>query len=220
MSTVSAVTSPPPPPPPPLDEALIRQVSPGAGVVERWIERARSNLMKVRRCPGDAASVQQAIAGCLAPHRISRCLLNAPQWEARLGLPGHLEGLGMQVVRWGGADCSAAAFSCEAAVTECRAGLADAGTIVVWSDAAFGRSSTLVTAVHVILLAARQILPDLADGLKLIEDASLQAGHFPSNIVLINGPSKTADIEMNMITGVHGAKDIYVVVVDEAEGQK
>jgi len=86
---------------------------------------------------------------------------------------------------------------------------------MVWSDPAFGRSSTLVIPIHIVLLPASRILPELIDALAFAQQQVAQgSGQLPSNIVLINGPSKTADIEMNLITGVHGPKHLYVVVLE------
>ena len=37
----------------------------------------------------------------------------------------------------------------------------------------------------------------------------------PTNIVLVSGPSKTADIEMTLAFGVHGPKELIVLIVDD-----
>ncbi len=196
--------------PPMLDESVIRQFDAATpDLVERWIERAQACSMQVHRIADDPAALRAAIDACLLPHAVTRCVLNAHEYEAALGLPEFLKAKGIEAVTWGAADCREAAFSCEAAITDCRAGLADTGGILVWSDVSFGRSSTLVIPIHIVLLRAAQILPDLMDGLRLAQAQN----PFPSNIVAINGPSKTADIEMNLITGVHGPKFLHVILI-------
>jgi L-lactate utilization protein LutC len=211
MSTPAPVI----PPPPPLDESLIRQIAPSANLLERWIERATFHSIKVRRTT--PAAVPAAIDACLAPHPVTRCLLNAHDLESRFALSAHLTARQIQVLPWGtdiaGQTCVQAAYSCEASITDCRAALADTGSIMVWSDSTFGRSSTLVIPLHIVLLPASRILPDLLDGLAFIQRT--HPTQLPSNIVLINGPSKTADIEMNLITGVHGPKHLYVLVIED-----
>jgi L-lactate utilization protein LutC len=213
--TPALPSTPPPPPPPSLDEAVIRQVAPGAGVVERWIQQATRHEIRVRRCGSPAAEIRAAVDECLSSGTVGRCLLNAPRWEEPLKLAQHLGERGLEVVRWGDTNCAAAAFECDAALTDCRAGLADTGSLLVWSDAGFGRASTLVIPLHVVLLGASQIVPDLVDGLRLVQEAGEKGGALPSNIVLIQGPSKTADIEMTSITGVHGPREVWVVLVED-----
>ena len=52
----------------------------------------------------------------------------------------------------------------------------------------------------------------MIDGLDLV--LRLGEGKMPPNVVVINGPSKTGDIEMKLVTGVHGPKYLYTIVID------
>lgn len=195
--------------PPALDESIIRQFDAHTpDLITRWVERAQACSIKVHPTPDNLAAIQTTIDQCLAPHAVTRAILNAHAWDESLA--AHLAAKQIQIIRWASPNCRSEAFSCEAAVTDCRAGLADTGGILVWSDETFGRSSTLVIPIHIVLLRTSQILPDLVDALQL---AYAQKPR-PSNIVIINGPSKTADIEMNLITGVHGPKFLHVILID------
>jgi L-lactate dehydrogenase complex protein LldG len=209
---VPAAPFPQPPLPPQSDESLFRQVPATldrAALVERWIERAAAFSIKIHRATHE--SFTSALDACLAPHKIARALVNAHEYDPRLA--AYLAAKGIHVIPWATPNCAEEAFSCELSITDCRVALADTGSLMFWSDATFGRASTLVIPIHVVLLPASRILPDLVDGLAFIQ----RHGPLPSNIVLINGPSKTADIEMNMITGVHGPKHLYVVVIDDMQ---
>jgi len=207
--------------PPARDEALVRQCGPGdSGLVQRWIGRAQGNSMMVQQVGATAAEIHAALDVCFAPHTIGRAILNMGNAEdlgGRFGIAQYLAGRKVETVKWGTPGCREAAFTCDAAITDCRAGLADAGSLLVWTEAGeeggFGRSSTLVVPVHVVLLPASRILPDMVDGLALARREN--PGQLPSNIVVINGPSKTADIEMNLITGVHGPKFLHVIVIGD-----
>ena len=201
--------------PPVRDEAVIRQCTSGdAELVERWMAKATANTMVVRRAAADSRAVAEAIGACFASHAIKKCVLNARELEGHFLVADILAAKGIEVMRWGAPGCREAAFECDASVTDCRAGLADAGSLLVWSDETFGRSSTLVVPVHVVLLPVSRILPDMIDGLEMVRRET--AGAMPSNVVIINGPSKTADIEMKLVTGVHGPKYVHVVVIEGA----
>jgi L-lactate dehydrogenase complex protein LldG len=173
--------------------------------------------MIVQKLPGDAPSVAAALNTCLANHPVTRAILNARDLEGPLDLKACLLNRNLQVVAWGAPNVRDEAFTCEASITDCRCAMADSGSLVVWSDAGFGRSSTLVIPIHIILVPASRIVPDMIDALQFAHEQARAAGvrgHLPSNIVIINGPSKTADIEMNLVTGVHGPKYLYVLVLE------
>jgi L-lactate dehydrogenase complex protein LldG len=89
--------------------------------------------------------------------------------------------------------------------------IAETGSVVLASRNEQPRSVSLLPPVHVAVAHRRQLLPDLFD---LFSQLDLQKIGFPSNLSIITGPSKTGDIELRLVTGVHGPGEIHVVVID------
>jgi L-lactate utilization protein LutC len=212
-----AERSPEPGAPPVLEPAVVRQVAASsagsAAVVDRWQQKMIENKATVHRLAGaDQAGVLAALDGCLAKHSVKRALLNLQQLGQRFPIAGHLRSRQIETVEWGTPTAFLDSYQAEVSITDAPAGLADTGALLVWSHEHFGRSSTLVTPVHITLLPASRILPDLVDGLAFVQQQN--PGLLPSNIVVINGPSKTGDIEMKLVVGVHGPKYLYVLLLD------
>lgn len=95
-------------------------------------------------------------------------------------------------------------------LTGADAGLAETGSIVVASGPGRGRLASLLPPVHVAILRRRLLVASLPD---LIAERPelVTAG---ANFVCITGPSRTADIEHVLARGVHGPKDVHVILVD------
>jgi len=93
-------------------------------------------------------------------------------------------------------------------VTGAHAAIAESGAIVLVSGPGRGRLPSLLPPVHVAVVPERRLTPTFAD-LVRAEPRLLDAG---SNVVLVAGPSRTADIEMTLSHGVHGPKQIHVIL--------
>ncbi len=93
-------------------------------------------------------------------------------------------------------------------VTGALAGLADTGSLAMVSGPGRGRMASLLPPVHVAVIRATQILPSYAALLAMHPDVAASG----SNLVLITGPSRTADIEMTLTRGVHGPGQVHVVI--------
>ncbi len=93
--------------------------------------------------------------------------------------------------------------------------LADSGTIVVNACAGRERSTSLVPPIHVAFLKADQILPGLDELLPFLQKELKEKGDLASCLTFITGPSRTADIELTLILGVHGPKEIYLILLDD-----
>lgn len=102
-------------------------------------------------------------------------------------------------------------FAIDAGITSTKGGLADVGALILWPDAAEPRLMSLAPAVHIAVLDAANIHGSLAEAIH----RERWAEGMPTNALLISGPSKTADIELVLTFGVHGPKELIVLILDD-----
>jgi L-lactate dehydrogenase complex protein LldG len=96
----------------------------------------------------------------------------------------------------------------DAAFTSGRCGIAETGSLVLWPDEHEPRLMSLVPPIHFVLLDAAAIQPDL----QTVMATQGWSRGLPTNVVLISGPSKTADIQQTLAYGAHGPKELIVLV--------
>jgi L-lactate dehydrogenase complex protein LldG len=101
--------------------------------------------------------------------------------------------------------CSTAAVG----ITSADYCLADTGTLVMISSKDEARLISLLPPVHIAVVNAERMLSGLDE---LLETVPLPAER-SSSMVLITGPSRTADIEQTLVRGVHGPGEIHVVII-------
>ncbi len=106
-------------------------------------------------------------------------------------------------------ELRAAATEAEFGITSADYALADTGTLVMFSSREEARMISLAPPVHIALVPRERILTGLDE---LLAKVPLPAEH-SSSMVLITGPSRTADIEQILVRGVHGPGEIHVIVV-------
>jgi len=73
---------------------------------------------------------------------------------------------------------------------------------------------SLLPPVHVAFLAPRSLVSSL-EALSPLLGQELDSPCGASNVVLITGPSRTADIELSLTQGVHGPKEVHVFAWEE-----
>jgi len=93
-------------------------------------------------------------------------------------------------------------------LTSTRGGIAETGAVVLWPTPAEPRLLSLVPPVHVAVLDADSIYNSMNE-MMVAENWSKG---MPTNALLISGPSKTADIEFTLVFGVHGPKELVVII--------
>ncbi len=94
-----------------------------------------------------------------------------------------------------------------AGVSTAMYGLADTGSVVLAASPTEPRGRSLLPDVHVTLLDEHRILPGLDELFAALGD------ELPSALAIVTGPSRSADIEQKLAVGVHGPREVHVVLL-------
>jgi len=135
--------------------------------------------------------------------------------------------LGSKLREWGFQPTSAvklspdtsrdAFFDADVAISGVDYLIAETGSLVVRCRPDEPRSLSLLPPVHIALAEQDQLVPDLFDVFE--SEVARKGSALPSCVSLITGPSKTGDIELRLVTGVHGPGEVHVILVCRSSGQ-
>jgi L-lactate utilization protein LutC len=102
-------------------------------------------------------------------------------------------------------------FSATAAITGVDFAIAETASIVLSDHRPQARLATTAVEIHLALIHPNQIIPDLTD----LSEKIKQYYHHqpPAGMIIISGPSKTSDIEMNLVVGVHGPSQLHYLIL-------
>lgn len=191
-------------PPPPVPRNYIRRGAhePGsAHVIELMADRLVDYRAKVNRVSSSdlGVALDEALSG------ISSVVIG-PGLDAAMALA--CAGDGRTVTT----DSDPEALSpqqldaIDAVVTTARVAIAISGTIILDGGAGQGRRAiTLVPDRHVIILTADQIVETVAEAIALLNPTA--------PLTMIAGPSATSDIELERVEGVHGPRNLEVIII-------
>ncbi len=121
------------------------------------------------------------------------------------------EAEGREVIRW--PDGNRGRWAAAAVgVTSCLWAIAETGSVVLASSLPGGRAVSLLPPVFVCAAPRARLVATTAEAFRLI------AAERPdcSNVVIVTGPSKSADIGNELVQGVHGPGEVHVILIDEA----
>ncbi len=98
-------------------------------------------------------------------------------------------------------------------LTGVDAALAATGSLVLMSGPGRYRAASLLPSVHIAVVAAGRIVPDLESFMAAQQVVGLEPLRQAGNVVIITGPSRTADIAMQLVMGMHGPRELHVVLL-------
>jgi L-lactate dehydrogenase complex protein LldG len=100
-----------------------------------------------------------------------------------------------------------------AGLSRARSGIAETGSLVLWTGPQEPRLLSLLPPVHFVLMDASRLHADLHAAMS----AEGWAASLPTNALLISGPSKTADIQQVLAYGAHGPRELIVLLCSDGE---
>ena len=174
-----------------------------AARIARFAERFEALAGKVHVVRDSAAAcafVAEYLAGRGA-------IASNSKYLSRTGIPA------LPGVRSGILNCAELKDACATAavgISSADYGLAETGTFVMMASPEEARLISLLPPAHVAVVPASRLLVNLDDLLTRVPMPANQT----SSMVLITGPSRTADIEQILVRGVHGPGEIHAVLVE------
>ena len=141
----------------------------------------------------DEADLQQQLQQLIAEKQWTKIYCNTDKWNEAFSNTINLPG-------------------CDASITDCEFLVARTGTIVMSAAQQSGRTVSVYAPVHICIAYTSQLVYDVKDALQKVKEK--YAGNIPSLITFATGPSRTADIEKTLVTGVHGPKEVYCFLVE------
>lgn len=183
-----------------------------AGRLDLFVEMAEAVQATVTRIASPAA-LPEAVARYLAAENLPAELVVAPDpgldeipWQSRPLLR----------IRRGAAQPDDAV-----SLTPCFAAVAETGTLMLVSGAATPTTLNFLPDTHIAVVHADQVVATYEDGWDRLRAATVggaAAGStLPRTVNFITGPSRTGDIEQQIVLGAHGPRRLHIVVVENRQ---
>ena len=102
-------------------------------------------------------------------------------------------------------------------LTQAFAGIAETGTLMLPAEPTRPTTLNLLGDTALVVLRASRIVGPYEDAwnwLRARHD-SITGGFMPRNVMLVTGPSRSADIESTLELGAHGPRQLHIVLVDD-----
>lgn len=104
------------------------------------------------------------------------------------------------------------AIAADIGITGVDYAIAETGSAVLLPRRGISRVVSLLPPVHIAVVESGQVLPSL-DELFTLRRQDFLTGDIGSYLNLISGPSRSADIEYQLVTGVHGPGEVHMVLL-------
>jgi L-lactate dehydrogenase complex protein LldG len=104
--------------------------------------------------------------------------------------------------------------NCGVGLTAADYAIAETGTVVLSSDEPNALLVSLLPPLHIALVQSKQIIATMDEALSRIGNEQMGRTKPARSVTLITGPSRTSDVELVLSIGVHGPKELHVIILD------
>jgi L-lactate dehydrogenase complex protein LldG len=182
---------------------------PRAEQIALFIRNVEKEFGTVERI-ADLAAVPGAITDYLAAQNLPARLVMAPHPE--------LEGLDWSSRPMLSRETRRAQDGDQVSLQHAWAAVAETGTLFFPSDPARPATLNLLPDTEIVLLRASAIVgayEEAWDRLRAERRDALTGGWMPRNLMLVTGPSRSADIEQTLELGAHGPRRLHILLVED-----
>jgi len=153
----------------------------------------------------DYRAVVERVPATDLPAAVARALAGVPTFLVPDGLPPQWLADSDRIVRDDPPLSARELDAVAGVITGCAVAIAETGTIILDHGPGQGRRAlTLVPDFHLVVVRAEQVAADLPDALARLDPARPHT--------LISGPSATSDIELIRVEGVHGPRNLHILI--------
>ncbi|HXM36262.1 MAG TPA: lactate utilization protein [Pyrinomonadaceae bacterium] len=152
---------------------------------------------------------------------VTKVALSGLSWLAEIALSDQLKARGLSVFMTaelgasGHEELVTQLADCGAGLTAVDYAIAETGTIVLSSDERNALLVSLLPTIHIAVLRPMQISAGLAEVISKLNVERVGQNMSCRSASFITGPSRTSDVELTLSIGVHGPKELHVIIVDD-----
>jgi L-lactate utilization protein LutC len=185
-----------PPTPPQIPDSITRLTPHDINLTDLFEKSATAAKFQFERVTPN--QVPTRIVEFLQLHQCKQIGISISPLLDKLKIEPAIRAANLTLHRWNETTLDAA-YDLDCGITDIYAAVAETGSLVIRPNPNQGRALSLIPPIHIAIMEPATILPDLIDLMeKLHNDPKTP------NTTIITGPSKTADIEGALVTGVHG----------------
>lgn len=184
-------------------------------LVARFTQEATAVRAQVYRASHKLQFVEKIVEICA--NQAGEIVLSGSALFSEMELQTALAGHGLTTLESDETDHEALIArlaNCAVGLTAADYAVAETGTIVLSSDEPNALLVSLLPPVHIALVRTEQMIASIDETIIRLSKDRMERANPSRSVTMITGPSRTSDVELVLSIGVHGPKELHVIILD------